>query len=73
MLCFITTESEETVDDYLTQQMEVEAKGLIIAGRRSDLVVVSGNMIMISIDYGQGTTMLNYIKSTRYLFIYTTG
>ncbi|KAG2238360.1 hypothetical protein Bca52824_092391 [Brassica carinata] len=39
VLCFITAESEETADDYLNQQMEVEAKGLIIAGRRSDMVI----------------------------------
>ncbi|KAG2238361.1 hypothetical protein Bca52824_092392 [Brassica carinata] len=64
VLCFITAESEETADDYLNQQMEVEAKGLIIAGRRSDMVIVSGHMILTNIDYGQGTTMLNYIKST---------
>ena len=64
VLCFITPESGETADDYFNQQMEFRTRGLIIASKRSDLMVVSGGMILMGIDYEQGTTIFNYIRST---------
>lgn len=76
VLGFTTAENGESATDFLNKQMEVQAAGVILAGRRSDKMIVSEGLINLNIDYQQGTTILNYIKSTKYylfFFIYTTG
>ncbi|CAH8319822.1 unnamed protein product [Eruca vesicaria subsp. sativa] len=64
VLGFITAENRETAYDFITQQLAVRAAGVVLASRRSDIITVSEGMIIINIDYQQGTTILNYIKST---------
>ncbi|KAH0936787.1 hypothetical protein HID58_004248 [Brassica napus] len=64
VLGFTTAENGESATDFLNKQMEVQAAGVILAGRRSDKMIVSEGLINLNIDYQQGTTILNYIKST---------
>ncbi|KAG7550373.1 Peptidase S8/S53 domain [Arabidopsis thaliana x Arabidopsis arenosa] len=60
-----TTGSEESQSDYVTKLLEVEAKAVIIAGKRDDVIKVSEGLPVIMVDYEHGSTIWKYISITR--------
>lgn len=60
-----TTGSEESQSDYVPKLLEVEAKAVIIAGKRDDIIKVSEGLPVIMVDYEHGSTIWKYISITR--------
>ncbi|CAE6097180.1 unnamed protein product [Arabidopsis arenosa] len=60
-----TTGSEESQSDYVTKLLEVEAKAVIIAAKRDDVIKVSEGLPVIMVDYEHGSTIWKYISITR--------
>ncbi|ESQ41165.1 hypothetical protein EUTSA_v10012766mg [Eutrema salsugineum] len=63
VLAFIV-KNGDAKNDYLTSATHAQARGVIFASRRNDVITFSEALIILEIDYEQGTTMLKYIQST---------
>lgn len=63
---FTFLKAGEDLGDLVTSSFEAQANGIIVAGIRSDIISISHGSPLLMVDYGQGTTMLKYLDSTRY-------
>lgn len=61
------SEGQESEEDFMTKILMVQAKGVILASKRSDSIEVSIDIPMLYVDFEHGSAMLKYIGSTRYL------
>ncbi|KAG7601979.1 unnamed protein product [Arabidopsis thaliana] len=60
-----TTGSEESQAGYVTKLFQVEAKAVIIAAKRNDVIKVSEGLPIIMVDYEHGSTIWKYLSITR--------
>ncbi|CAH2072964.1 unnamed protein product [Thlaspi arvense] len=63
LLAFVVKDGDKS-SDYTDKIFEFQAKGIILANTRKDVISTSAGVLLMEIDYEHGTQMLKYIQST---------
>lgn len=63
-------QDDDGLAEYMTNLYASDLKALIVASRRNDIIEVAGDVPLLMVDYGLGTTILKYIDSTRYFILH---